>query len=205
VKRAPKQDRSEQTKARILTVARQHFSINGFESSNIRDIAKDAGTTHAMITYHFGNKEALWKDAIRDMFQRLRSFINDDSEVQNDLNDPKVFKAFVKRYVIYCAKHPEHARIMLIESVRGGERLKWMVDNFIRPVHKEVYLPALRRHMTDGVLPDIWEISLISIITTICQIPFVMATEIDLIYEIDFMDDAVIEKHVDSVMKLLFC
>ncbi|MEJ6498293.1 TetR/AcrR family transcriptional regulator [Pseudoalteromonas lipolytica] len=204
MKRVPKQDRSGQTKAKILSVAREHFSAYGYDASNIRDIAKSAGTTHAMITYHFGNKDALWKDTITDMFKRLREVISFDDNLAKRLQEPEQLKYFIKKYIMYCANHPEHARIMLAESIRGGERLNWMVEKFIRPAHKQVYAPALRKQIKDGVLPEIWEISLIFIITTICQIPYVISSEINLIYGVDFMSDESIEKHTNSVVSLLF-
>jgi AcrR family transcriptional regulator len=66
--RRPVQARAEETRARILQKARDAFAEMGFAGASIRDIAREAGVTHSMITYHFGTKDGLWREAVRDMF-----------------------------------------------------------------------------------------------------------------------------------------
>lgn len=202
IARKPVQARAEVTRARILDVARHHFADRGFEAANTRDIAGDAEVSHAMIRYHFGNKDTLWREAVGDMFVRLRKdlgFVDGKPPELEGLDD---YRDFLRRYIYYCARHPEHARIMISESVRGGERLKWMVREYIRPGH-EIYAGPTRKHMERGEMPNAWQPSLIFIVTAVCQMPFVLAAEARELYGIDMQSDAAIEAHIDSVFAFL--
>lgn len=200
--RKPLQARAEATRARILDVARHHFADRGFEAANTRDIANDADASHAMIRYHFGTKDNLWREAVADMFERLRAELGFENGTPPELDTIDGYREFLRRYIYYCAKHPEHARIMISESVRGGERLHWMVENFIQPGHA-VYAGPTRKHMEEGRLPNAWHPSLIFMITSICQMPFVLAAEARELYGVDMLSDAAIEAHIDSVFAFL--
>lgn len=200
--RKPVQARAEVTRAKILDVARLHFAERGFEAANTRDIATDAEVSHAMIRYHFGTKDNLWRESVTDMFSRLRTELGFENGTPPNLESLEEYREFLRRYIHYCAAHPEHARIMISESVRGGERLKWMVENFIKPGH-EVYAGPNARHMKSGHLPHAWHPSLIFIITSICQMPFVLAAEAKELYGVDMLSAPAIEAHIDSVLAFL--
>ena len=199
----PKQQRSEITKANILKVAMKHFSERGFDAANTRDIADEAGASHSMIRYHFGTKEMLWKDAISDMFADFRQQLGFDGPNPPALLSKSDFKAFIRNYIYYCAANPAHSRIMITESIRGGDRLKWMVEELIKPVHGH-YLSVLRHHISENNLPDAWLVSLMSMIITTCQMPFVLATEVNLTYGVDMLSTPAVEAHIDSVLALFF-
>src|SRR6185369_2652203 len=50
----------QQTDARLLDIAIDHFGRLGLEGASTRAIAADAGTPMSSITYHFGGKEGLY-------------------------------------------------------------------------------------------------------------------------------------------------
>jgi AcrR family transcriptional regulator len=56
----------QQSKQRILEVAREHFR-KGYENATVRGIATDAGVDVAMVYYFFGNKEGLFTAAVIDI------------------------------------------------------------------------------------------------------------------------------------------
>ena len=60
MKRA-EQERSLQTKNKILSAALSEFASTGFDGVSTRAIAKKAEVNHTLISHHFGSKEALWK------------------------------------------------------------------------------------------------------------------------------------------------
>lgn len=134
--RVPVQARSKQKRSEILHQARIIFAERGCDAANVRDIAAAAKTTHSMIRYHFGTKDQLWRESVRDMFELLDQALALDDESYSTLGGLDGFKAYLQRYIRYSAAHPEHARIMIMESVRGGDRLDWIVETFIRPLHK---------------------------------------------------------------------
>jgi len=64
-------------RADLLAAASAAFSARGFAGVSLRDVAKDAGTTAAMVAYYFGDKHgllaALLESALGDVLARVRS------------------------------------------------------------------------------------------------------------------------------------
>jgi AcrR family transcriptional regulator len=56
----------QQSKQRIIDVAREHFK-DGYEKATVRGIAADAGVDVAMVYYFFDNKEGLFNAAVIDI------------------------------------------------------------------------------------------------------------------------------------------
>ncbi|RUP04561.1 MAG: TetR/AcrR family transcriptional regulator [Mycobacterium sp.] len=54
---------SAETKAEILTKARERFATSGFQAATIRAIAADAGVDPAMVMRYFGSKDQLFAAA----------------------------------------------------------------------------------------------------------------------------------------------
>lgn len=52
-------DAASDTQQRILDAAFRCLAAKGYASLSVRDIAKDAGVNHALISYHFGGKDRL--------------------------------------------------------------------------------------------------------------------------------------------------
>ncbi len=61
---------AEETRATLLAAARLRFARDGYEATNLRDIAADAGVNVALIPRYFGSKEGLFQTVIA--FDRTR-------------------------------------------------------------------------------------------------------------------------------------
>lgn len=200
-RRPPVQTRSEESRAKILSAARKAFAEKGFDGANIRDIASSVGITHTLIRYHFGSKDQLWRDVVTDMYARLDVALSEDVIGPVDFSTMDGLRTFLRHYIRYCADHPDQARIMISESLSGSERLAWMI-NFVRESHKSL-APALKQLMSSGVMPEVWLVSLFYIISTTCQMPFVLSRTIKGLYDVDMSSEAAIEAHTDAVISFL--
>jgi AcrR family transcriptional regulator len=64
------------TRTRILDAAFRCLATRGYAALSVREIAKDAGVNHALISYHFGGKDrlviAVLDEANRELLQRQR-------------------------------------------------------------------------------------------------------------------------------------
>lgn len=194
-----KQARAEETRAKILKEARRAFSEKGFDGANTREIASAAGVSHAMITYHFGNKEALWRDTVRDMFERQREQMNLDDPNLPSLETIEGLREFLRRFIRYSAENPEHSRMMILESARGSERLEWAANEFVLPGQTR-WFKNIQTHYNNGSLPKVWPVSLAYILTAICRMPFLLNEQAKALYGIDLTSDAAIEAHTDAVL-----
>lgn len=199
--RTPQQARSEESRASILDAARKAFAEKGFEAANIRDIAADAGVTHTLIRYHFGSKEELWKEVVTNMFQRLSQELREGMKSTKGASPQDNMRNFMRHYIRYCANNPEHVRIMIMESVQGGNRIDWMIG-YIRESHKN-QAPFMRHLMKEGDVPEVWLVSLFYSISAICQMPFVLAESIKGVYGVNILSEEAIEAHTDTVLALL--
>jgi len=128
------QQRSLRTKQKLLNAALEAFSEGGFKGTSTRDIAARAGVHHPLITYHFSNKERLWKSAVKNVFG---SFIEAllKAQEKHAKDCPKTRLAVMIRiYVHYAASHPALHKIILQESSNPGSRLEWLSENFLKPL-----------------------------------------------------------------------
>ena len=203
---APKAEtRAEQkarTRARILECALDAFAERGFEGATVRDIAAAAGVNHGLIKYHFSDKDNLWKSAVAFLFDRMREEMK-TPEGEEGMSSLEQLKSWIRRYVAYSARHPEHARIMVQESIRDSDRLRWAVNNFIKPDH-DLRAKLYEKHVREGLYPNIPRHSINYIIVAVSQYLSMLAHEVKLIYGIDASDPKVIDQHADAIIELFF-
>ncbi len=113
-------DVSEKTKDAVLKAALKIFAREGFYNAKLREIADLAGTTHSLITHHFGSKYELYK-AILDYGiniheERLRRVI----KLNKSDNPIELFKKLIASYVVSVAKNPEVSKIIMHNNSTNG-------------------------------------------------------------------------------------
>ncbi|MEK1939849.1 MAG: TetR/AcrR family transcriptional regulator [Pseudomonas sp.] len=197
-----KQERSEQTKTQLLEIALKQFAIHGFAGVALRDIADEAGVNHAMIRYYFGDKENLWRESAIFLMERLAREVPRPS-VENLSEDLAEIKAYIRNYVRYCARYPEHARFFIQESISSSERLMWVAEAYIRPAHLQT-LEIIKVISARLGLGHANPITILYMITSMSQIPYMLAAEMKSTHNLDSMQPAAIESHADTVIQLLF-
>lgn len=146
------QRRSIVTQQKLLDAAIDAFSENGFKGTSTRDIADRAGVHHPLITYHFKNKDLLWRAATDRIFREFNiSLVKAMAEVP--VVDPRArAEAFVRTYVRYSRSQPALHKIILQEASSHSERLDWLIEQHLRPLFEEVH-KALLELQRIGVAP----------------------------------------------------
>lgn len=199
--RGVRERQREATRAAILEAALEAFSESGFEGARTRDIAARAGVNHALIQYHFNSKDELWRAAVAFLFGRLGDEVTFGDEAA--WPDRRSFaEGALRRYVHYCARHPEHARLMIQESVRDSDRLQWAADTFISQNRRsaERFIRLMQR---EGLMPDASPAALAYIIVGASQLFYALAPEVRRVWGVDPTQAAQIEAHADAVVKVL--
>lgn len=64
---------TQDTRERLLAAACSRFAAHGFRGVGVRDICADARANVAAVSYHFGNKEGLYLEALRHAFRALHT------------------------------------------------------------------------------------------------------------------------------------
>jgi AcrR family transcriptional regulator len=132
------QQRSVVTQQKLLDAAIQAFSENGFKGTSTRDIADRAGVHHPLITYHFKNKDQLWRAATDRIFREFHVSLIKSMAVVPEVDPKARGEAFVHTYVKYAYSQPALHKIILQESSYPSDRLDWLVENHLKPLYDMV-------------------------------------------------------------------
>jgi AcrR family transcriptional regulator len=146
------QQRSIVTQQKLLDAAVEAFSENGFKGTSTRDIADRAGVHHPLITYHFKNKDQLWRAAADRIFREFNiALAKATSDIPED-EPRKRAETFIRTYVRYAHRQPALHKFILQESSHPSARLDWLVGNHLRPLF-EIVVKSLRELQEIGVAP----------------------------------------------------
>lgn len=128
------QKRSIKTQEKLLEAALQAFSENGFKGTSTRDIADRAGVHHPLITYHFRNKEELWRAAADRVFRRFNEELRQALERNADRCAKTRMAAMIRAYVSYSARQPALHKVIVQEASFSSSRLDWLTDTHLKPL-----------------------------------------------------------------------
>ena len=81
------QQRSEETRSKIIESAIKLFSTRGFNAASVDDICKDAGISKGAFYHHFESKQALFLALLDGWLQTIDNAI----EASKDLTVPETF------------------------------------------------------------------------------------------------------------------
>lgn len=193
----------EATRAAILQAALEEFSERGFDGASTRDIAAKAGVHHALIKYHFNSKDELWRSAVTFLFERQARDLTLPGPDDPQYPDRKAYAAeIIRQVVLYSARHPEHARLMVQETCRDSERFHWAADTFIKRTGAAAGL-FIRLLQRDGILPQASVPALVYIFVGASQLFYTLAPEVRRVWGVDPSDPAVIEDHVNALIAVM--
>ena len=197
------QERSIVTQQKLLDAAIQAFSENGFKGTSTRDIAERAGVHHPLITYHFKNKETLWRAATDKIFREFNiSLVKAMAEVP-DVDAKAKATTFVRTYLQYSRSQPALHRIILQEANYPSERLDWLVENHLRPMFNEVH-KALANLQDIGVAPAGNPALLFNMIRVCAGGLIALKLELKHTSDIDLDSDEEIDELAEMIIRVFF-
>lgn len=122
-----------EARERIVTAAVEAFAEKGFEAASTRDIAQRAGTDQGLVTYHFPNKDLLWRAAADRLFSVLGSRLDDRLASLSQADPRERVRGAIREYVRWVAEHPEFFRFLVDEGNLSNARTRWLVDTHLKP------------------------------------------------------------------------
>ena len=121
------------TQHKLLDAAIEAFSENGFKGTSTRDIAERAGVHHPLITYHFKNKDKLWRAAADRVFRDFRHSLAASLEDHRDESPKQRFASLIRAYVHYAKSQPALHKVMVQEASYPNPRLDWLIEEHLKP------------------------------------------------------------------------
>jgi AcrR family transcriptional regulator len=146
------QQRSIVTQQKLLDAAIEAFSENGFKGTSTRDIAERAGVHHPLITYHFKNKDQLWRAAADKVFRDFRRSLAASLEDHRQESPKKRMASLIRAYVRYAKSQPALHKVMVQEASYPNPRLDWLIDTHLKPFFDTTF-ELLEQLQAVGVAP----------------------------------------------------
>lgn len=138
---------SSDIRDRILEAAREQFARNGVEGASMRQIAKEAGTGVAMVSYHFESKDGLFRAAVGSVYD---AFLGDLQALAESEPAP-----LPRLHLLLgrMSRINDHERRMIMTIVREAtvqsERLLWVMGRFVQG-HGALLMAAMQEAMDAG-------------------------------------------------------
>ncbi|MEW1724863.1 TetR family transcriptional regulator [Streptomyces sp. NPDC093109] len=104
----------EETRNRLRTAAFAEFAEHGSDGTTVTRIATRAGVNKERLYAYFGDKDTLFDEVLTDALEELSRVVAPDGLRFEDLGE------FAGRTFDYYGQHPEVARLLQWEGLRGA-------------------------------------------------------------------------------------
>ena len=128
------------TQQKLLDAAIEAFSENGFKGTSTRDIAERAGVHHPLITYHFKNKDRLWRAAADKIFRDFGRSLSASLQNHQDECPKQRMASMIRAYVYYARSQPALHKVMVQEASYPNPRLDWLIETHLAPLFDATFV-----------------------------------------------------------------
>lgn len=195
------QQRSLVTQQKLLDAAIEAFSENGFKGTSTRDIAERAGVHHPLITYHFKNKDKLWRAAADYIFRDFHEKL-DKSNAAHAGDCPRSrMVSMIRTYVRYAHAQPALHKVLVQEGSYPNPRHDWLVETHLRPLFQPM-IETIRSLQETGVAPPGNPALLASMIRISAGGLIALAQEIKGTSGVDLMSEDTLEELTDLIIRV---
>jgi AcrR family transcriptional regulator len=146
------QQRAVNTRRAILNAALMEFAQKGFDAASIRVIADRIGLQHPLITYHFRNKDTLWRAAAEYAFDQIREEWDKLDETHVGMLSLDQLRTEYRTLFKYTVAFPEFHHFMRQECTTNNPRLKWVAKTIVMPLIDRL-LPQIAALQKQKLLP----------------------------------------------------
>jgi AcrR family transcriptional regulator len=140
------------TSEAILDAAAELFAERGFEGTALRDVAERVGVRAPSLYNHFPSKQSLYAAVLERGLGPVLELLALAAQSGSELDRSRV----VADVMAVLARHPHLPRLLLHETLAGGQRLTPMLERWIAPAFARAEAlieadPAARRWSADQI------------------------------------------------------
>ncbi|WP_176599077.1 MULTISPECIES: TetR/AcrR family transcriptional regulator [Sphingobium] len=145
------QQRAIETRRTILEAALIEFAERGFDGASTRRIGERAGLEYTLITYHYRNKDALWRAVAEYAFDQIMAAWEDAVRPEANMTPAQRLRAEFRAFLQFTTNHSAFHHFMLRENQVNSPRLGWLIENVVSLTRDRV-MPHIRAAQADGEL-----------------------------------------------------
>lgn len=161
------------TREKIISAATEEFSKAGFHGARVDAIAALSGVNKAMIYYHFGSKEKLYKSIIEMIFIGVRNIVSKVTD-SNESPEEKIFLIMRELSNYIGSLNDSMRRVMIWEIASGGKTLVTIGSKTLLTT----VIPLVRKTYADGFKKGIIRKDIDPILTNIAMIGAIIFSNI---------------------------
>jgi len=161
----------EAVRTRLLEVAQERFAARGYAAVSVRELARAAHVSPAMIAYYFRDKAGLLDAVLERVFERLLEQVRSLADGPASGGDP--LEQLIRVYLETLGREPWLPSFILREVLGGDAERRARFSARFPARLVPVVLPFLRREVASGRLRSGLDpaLSILSLIG-MCVFPF---------------------------------
>jgi len=187
----------------IYDAALAAFTKNGFTGATMRSIARDAGLTVQLLTYHVKSKQNLWKLTISNAFDTFNELYDTDP-LPADASAKEKLRRFLSGLVSFDARMPMLLRIMLQEGGSLTPRSIWLAETRTKALYDEFCNLARDCQKAGEIRSNAPIHRLFYAVIAIAALPFSVAAEYEYLTGKDPFSKGEIKRTMTILEELLF-
>ena len=142
--------RQDDTRQRLLEAAGEVFAAKGFQAATVRDICGLAGVNLAAVNYHFGDKQRLYVEAVKQAHGSGGKHA--PPQWPSDMPPETKLRHYIEQMLVRlldATRLAWHAQLMAREMTQPTEACTELVESYIRPGYE-----LLNEILTELLPPD---------------------------------------------------
>lgn len=197
------QQRSVETRIAILTAALAEFAENGYDAASTRNIGRRAGIHNTLLTYHFLNKEALWRATAEHFFGEIAAQLSQTAADDPSLSPMEKLREEFHSFFKFIIARPDFHQFMIRESQPGNPRLPWLVETFITPIMGRT-VPLIQAVQQDGRLPQGHPVLVYYFLVSVLTVLSAHSAEIELHSGVNPLESTRAGEYWDLIDRMVF-
>jgi AcrR family transcriptional regulator len=159
------------TRRRILEAALDEFSTHGYGGARVDRVAATAETSKPMIYTYFGDKDALYKAALKEAYVQIRE---GERQIATEHMDPEdAIRELTRFTMAHFIQKPWFISMLNTENLRRGETVREIED--VAEIQSTIIAQMshiLKRGVEDGRFrPGIDPVELYIMMASLCFFP----------------------------------
>ena len=194
-----REERGDRTAQALLAAARTAFSRGGYAAASVRDIARAAGVNPALVRYHFGSKEGLYRKVIDEAMSGLRTRL---LAAFHQAGAPRErIHRVIGAYLDHLAQERDFPRLIQRALLNNDPHLRRVAHEYLHPL-VDTLRPFVGRRVASS-LGSLEEV-IVSVFGAIIA-PFLYEPLLNDLFRRDVLSPAALKRrrrHIESLVEL---